>query len=130
MTDKYTAEQKLRNLAQVIRTHGTIPPVSLEMIADELSQAGQMMRDPIPMILFCPTCGMQHIDAPETDATVYSDGHESSWDNPPHRSHLCHACGCIWRPADVPTTGIAKIETRGKADTFDAEKVRNEGERT
>src|SRR5574340_600312 len=23
------------------------------------------------------------------------------WDNPPHRSHLCHGCGHIWRPADV-----------------------------
>jgi hypothetical protein len=41
-----------------------------------------------------------------------------TWDNPPHRSHLCHGCGLIWRPADVPTTGIATIGTRGKGDTY------------
>ena len=84
------------------------------------------MVTPIPMILFCPMCGVQHIDAPEThhldlelDRAGMDGGYSASWDNPPHRSHLCHACGCIWRPADVPTTGVAKIETRGNADTFD-----------
>lgn len=65
---------------------------------------------PIPMILLCPACGKQHVDAPET----------GDWTNPPHRSHLCHACGCIWRPADVPTIGVERIATRGKADTWDA----------
>lgn len=62
---------------------------------------------PIPMVLYCPKCGVQHIDAA-------SEG----WDNPPHRSHLCHACGCVWRPADVPTTGVAAISTTGQADTW------------
>jgi len=62
---------------------------------------------PIPMLLWCPKCNEQHIDAP-------SEG----WDNPPHRSHLCHACGCIWRPADVATTGVADIKTAGDADTW------------
>ena len=80
--------------------------------------------EPIPMILFCPLCGVQHIDKADEDASAYPDGHESRWDNPPHRSHLCAACGCIWRPADVPTTGVERIATRGKADTFDADKGR------
>lgn len=61
---------------------------------------------PIPMVLHCPSCGLQHIDAPTEE-----------WNNPPHRSHLCHGCGFIWRPADVPTTGVAAIQTRGKADS-------------
>lgn len=61
----------------------------------------------IPMLLFCPKCGVQHVDAP-------SEG----WTNPPHRSHLCHACGTIWRPADVPTEGVASISTAGKADNW------------
>jgi hypothetical protein len=65
---------------------------------------------PIPMILFCPRCGIQHFDAPEP---------ERGWTNPPHRSHLCASCGTIWRPADVTTTGVAKIETRGSADHCD-----------
>lgn len=69
--------------------------------------------DPIPMILHCPSCGMQHIDAPE----LVDDGSVMGvWDNPPHRSHLCHGCGTIWRPADVPTVGVEAIQTRGKAD--------------
>jgi len=59
------------------------------------------------MLLWCPKCNAQHIDEP-------SEG----WDNPPHRSHLCHDCGCIWRPADVPTNGVKDIKTAGDADTW------------
>jgi len=77
---------------------------------------------PIDMLLFCPECGEQHVDAPEEyerdeGLSVRMDVH---WTNPPHRSHLCHACECIWRPSDVATNGVAKIATRGKADTWDA----------
>lgn len=63
----------------------------------------------IPMVLHCPRCGTQHID----EATA-------EWDNPPHRSHACQkdGCGCIWRPADVPTTGVATISTKGKSDNW------------
>ncbi|MBJ9669008.1 hypothetical protein I5693_15780 [Burkholderia cenocepacia] len=91
--------------------------------------------EPIDMLLFCPKCGVQHVDAPEPftptgrcecagpDQCEACESNraafEESWQNPPHRSHLCHACGNIWRPADVPTNGVAAIETRGKADTWD-----------
>jgi hypothetical protein len=61
---------------------------------------------PIDMILHCPSCGLQHIDEP-------SEG----WDNPPHRSHLCHGCGHIWRPADRATNGVAHIRTVGTKDS-------------
>jgi hypothetical protein len=64
------------------------------------------MTQPIPMILFCPACGVQHID----EAT-------ETWANPPHRSHKCQACDHIWRPADVETTGVVEITTMGKTDT-------------
>lgn len=60
---------------------------------------------PVDAILFCPACGTQHVDAP-------SEG----WTNPPHRSHLCHACGHVWRPADVATNGVLSIATAGGAD--------------
>lgn len=63
------------------------------------------MADPIPMILYCPTCGLQHVD--EASPT---------WSNPPHRSHLCAGCGAVWRPADVATVGVRALETRGDAD--------------
>lgn len=98
---------------------------------------------PIDMILHCPKCHRQHIDEPDTNeswgdqlcigneidgvhggnfsgprlATCAYCGKEP-WTNPPHRSHLCHHCGTIWRPSDVPTNGVAHIQTRGKADTW------------
>lgn len=83
---------------------------------------------PIDMVLFCPKCGTQHIDAPETDAQYTVRLHESSWwecggdkperwTNPPHRSHLCHGCKNIWRPADVPTNGVLAVKTKGKNDS-------------
>lgn len=77
---------------------------------------------PIDMLLFCPNCGTQHIDAPEEHERDegLSVRMDVSWTNPPHRSHLCHACECIWRPADVPTNGVAAITTKGKADTWSA----------
>lgn len=73
---------------------------------------------PIPMILFCPACGVQHIDAPEPSLgpRFQDPGRSDEWTNPPHRSHLCAGCGHIWRPADVATEGVAAILTRGKHD--------------
>lgn len=62
---------------------------------------------PVPVILHCPKCLMQHIDV----AT-------GEWANPPHKSHLCLSCGCIWRPCDAHTMGVASVETRGEADTW------------
>jgi len=98
---------------------------------------GEML--PIPMILHCPCCGMQHVDAEDrtpwppvppnvqiesfsgeaAGGALWTDGvtRYPKWTNPPHRSHLCHYCGTVWRPADVPTTGVAAIATRGRDDT-------------
>jgi hypothetical protein len=70
---------------------------------------------PIPMLLFCPACGLQHIDAPEAAREGVK-----AWDNPPHRSHKCRACEAVWRPADVPTVGVASIQTSGQADNWDS----------
>ena len=64
---------------------------------------------PINMVLHCPKCGLQHIDAP--------DERTPGWKNELHRSHLCHGCGHIWRPADVPTNGVKAVKTTGKADS-------------
>ena len=70
--------------------------------------AAAVPTQPIDMVLSCPKCGAQHVDAPE-----FRDG----WFNPPHRSHLCHDCGHVWRPADVPTNGVDAVKTKGKADS-------------
>lgn len=75
---------------------------------------------PIDMVLHCPACGKQHVDAVE-DLPMAMPGSmaegSAGWVNPPHRSHLCHACGHIWRPADVPTNGVQAVKTTGKADS-------------
>lgn len=75
--------------------------------------------EPLPiinMVLHCPTCGFQHVDAPESE--IRGGDICIDWTNPPHKSHLCKACGTIWRPADVPTYGVQAIATRGKDDTW------------
>jgi hypothetical protein len=82
----------------------------------------QAAGEPIPMLLFCPKCHAQHIDSPkwERDLHDMEQGLICTWTNPPHKSHLCHVCGNIWRPADVETTGVVCIQTKGKADTWDS----------
>lgn len=91
----------------------------------------EVMRRPIDSVLYCPKCGLQHIDRDESNNRMHSPGcnvscgtlggcscgFDSLWRNPPHRSHLCGGCGYIWRPADVPTNGVAAIKTRGKSDS-------------
>lgn len=96
---------------------------------------------PIDMVLYCPRCCVQHVDAalvetPDFDSMPdapilgliapedlvtrnkqYDAWKAANWTNPPHRSHLCHSCGFVWRPADVPTNGVAAITTKGKDDS-------------
>ena len=55
---------------------------------------------PIDMLLFCPRCVKQHVDAPEP---------ESGWTNPPHATHTCKFCGLNWRPSNALTNGVATI---------------------
>ena len=90
-----------------------------------------MREEPIDMVLHCRSCGKQHIDAPiacdmgvgcEESGRCYAVAQGcpdrcTKWSNPPHRSHLCHYCGYIWRPADVPTNGVAAVKTKGKNDS-------------
>lgn len=68
-------------------------------------------EQPLEVVLFCPVCKFQHIDAPDE---------AKGWTDPPHRSHLClnPDCGHIWRPANVATRGVARVGTRGKSDTW------------
>jgi hypothetical protein len=66
------------------------------------------------MILHCPNCGNQHIDAPDDQyygGGTTAEGFEPRWDNPPHKTHCCEICNHEWRPADFPTNGVAEIHT-------------------
>lgn len=83
---------------------------------------------PVDMVLHCPRCCLQHIDAPDipdTEPCPCCDGRSAGcpecaarWTNPPHRTHLCQGCGWKWRPADVPTNGVRELKTRGKNDSL------------
>ena len=98
-------------------TH-TMWPVSemFERLFRVIDRLRAQPHAPIDMILYCPNCGEQHIDGHETAPGMFSP--EQDWTNPPHRSHLCHQCGIVWRPADVPTNGVAEIKTEGKDDNW------------
>lgn len=61
----------------------------------------QQAGEPAAMLLYCPRCQKQHIDAPEP---------ESDWTNPPHATHTCGGCGLNWRPSNINTVGVAEIE--------------------
>jgi hypothetical protein len=89
-------------------------------LAAELMGYDTSASPSIDMVLFCPECGEQHIDAAEPHKLGCQGIHAcdcDSWLNPPHRSHLCKSCHHVWRPADVPTNGVATIKTRGKNDS-------------
>ena len=79
-------------------------PTPTSIIVDAVMEV--LAVHPIDMVLFCPSCGKQHIDAPDP----------APWCWPPHRSHLCRGCGYTWRPADVPTNGVEAVKTAGKRD--------------
>jgi hypothetical protein len=77
----------------------------------------------VDMVLYCPKCGFQHIDAPEIDildiqlVNAGMPDADRSWTNPPHKSHLCHKCNHIWRPSDNPTNGVERTKSGKDADT-------------
>ena len=54
----------------------------------------QAQSEPVPMIMHCPMCGERHLDV-------------GDFANKPHHTHACQECGFVWRPAIVPTVGVA-----------------------
>lgn len=58
---------------------------------------------PQQMILYCPVCHKQHID-------------EGVWALRPHKTHLCQFCEQEWKPAMVPTVGVAHLNPSKKED--------------
>jgi hypothetical protein len=100
-----------------------------DAVADAIQ--AELASVPIDMVLYCPACGMQHVDAPspcrtDIECTLAGECYYekagmpkgcTKWNNPPHRSHLCAGCGHVWRPADVATNGVATTKTQGWNDS-------------
>jgi hypothetical protein len=55
---------------------------------------GEERPSTVPMYLTCPKCNARHIDDGDFATKV-------------HHTHSCQACGMTWRPAVVPTVGVA-----------------------
>lgn len=73
-----------------------------------------MSTEPESLDLFCPACGLRHVDTGE-------------WATKPHKTHRCveltgptgdvfGGCGHEWRPHDHPTVGRS-VRDRFKAKT-------------
>lgn len=132
---KYEFDRAESGLLIAVRRNGERWRVGFDLVAYSkvfhaiLNRIDELESTPIDMVLHCPECGVQHIDAPEGPSQRPGDSPEvatgmaildGAWTNPPHRSHLCSACGFVWRPADVPTNGVKAIKTKGqKDDTFE-----------
>lgn len=75
----------------------------------------------VDIVTHCPKCGNQHIDQVEFERSgPVVDGVQGcvvTWDNRPHKSHLCAFCGWVWRPADVYTQGVQETNTKGANDS-------------
>lgn len=90
--------------------------------------------DPVDLLLYCPNCFEQHVDEAKPDVCENcgaaevehpKEGHDeqvggciafTAWLNPPHKSHRCNFCNHVWRPADVPTNGVIKLQSKGQRD--------------
>lgn len=52
---------------------------------------------PIPLVLYCPRCGEQHID-------------DGEWATKHHKTHQCQQCKYEWRPSAYPTFGVFSVQ--------------------
>lgn len=68
---------------------------------------------PVPMFLTCPKCNARHIDEGEFATKV-------------HHTHSCQSCGLTWRPAVVPTVGVAFLPGFKNAESPDPERQARE----
>jgi hypothetical protein len=66
---------------------------STSQIGIAVANAIHEVSKPIPIRLFCPTCGQLHIDT-------------GKFATKPHHTHACQYCGNVWRPAVVHTVGV------------------------
>lgn len=93
--------------ARIARVVATYKPFASRMgaVAADRMQLPPTATAPVDMLLYCPACLDQHIDAPKGD-----------WTNPPHKTRQCQnpKCRHLWRPSDYPTNGVSKIKTSGQ----------------
>lgn len=76
---------------------------------------------PMPMVLWCPSCGSQHIDEGEwavrkhkthrcVDRTEVIEERDAEGNVVSSASTLHHGCGFEWTPSLIHTVGVRNIE--------------------
>lgn len=74
----------------------------LNLLVMQLTEQVKQLEQPIPMVLYCPTCLLQHVD-------------EGEWETRLHRRHMCvnnrlgEGCGRIWKPSNLHTVGVEEL---------------------
>lgn len=63
-----------------------------------LAKLVEELSAPVPLILACPECDVQHVD-------------EGEWATRRHGIHRCSACGHEWSPAARATVGVRMLQT-------------------
>lgn len=79
--------------AQSVKAARGIVEQTAAAIAELIGIGAEEESAPIPMTLWCPSCGARHVERGEFATR-------------PHHTHACQACGTTWRPAVVATVGV------------------------
>lgn len=98
-------EAEPQPLARICRALEIAEDSNLHRVVRSIKALQEKLATPLDVVLHCPACKLQHIDAPEYP----------HWRNPPHRTHKCHGCGVQWTPADTNTNGVRAVKPGSSA---------------
>lgn len=96
---------------EALKASGNLADVEFRAIETTLAEATWAAAPPIPMVLHCPVCALQHVD-------------EGEWIAAEHRTHLCAACGNEWRPSNTATIGVKALARARPDESEEPEKPR------
>lgn len=92
-------------ITRIARTLGMPADSNPRTVVNAVGRLQEKHAKPLDVVLHCPACKLQHIDAPEYP----------HWRNPPHRTHKCHGCGELWTAADTNTNGVRAVKPGSSA---------------
>lgn len=103
MIDKMSSEQVTLYLAR----NGISPEDSSRSLAEAKAMVKMtkiILAQPVPVVVHCPLCKVQHIDRDEGAI---------DWRTRPHRKHLCKpaegGCGHIFKVSNLFTVGVETL---------------------
>lgn len=85
--------QDLRRQIGILEAQRSRLTTSVGKLVGEVQQGQRDLEAPLPMLLWCPSCNVRHID-------------EGPFIEKVHHTHACQSCGVVWRPAIRATVGV------------------------